>query len=137
MEHIFNLDDIEPYNLIFKLPVKNQNNHFLYYYKILYSDIFVHYKYLLFCIHSQYDIYDKLQKLELNILNSLNQHVQKEIQLQLFNEIDKIVKMMERLKHSQQLFLKISGVWENDTSIGIVYKIYYGTSTVKLSKIIC
>ena len=22
MEHIFNLDDIEPYNLIFKLPVK-------------------------------------------------------------------------------------------------------------------
>ena len=29
MEHIFNLDDIEPYNLIFKLPVKNQNNHFL------------------------------------------------------------------------------------------------------------
>ena len=47
MEYITQIDSIKGDQIIFKHPVKNQNNKYINYYKLLYSDPNVHLKYLL------------------------------------------------------------------------------------------
>ena len=96
MEYITILDDINQHQMIFKLPVKNQNTRFLYYYKLLYSDINVHLKYLLFQIDFDFDfngkeynyrtkvdkqdpVFEKVRKLEILLLSCLNQHISKKM----------------------------------------------------------
>jgi hypothetical protein len=156
MEYISNIDEIKQHQMIFKMPVKNQNIKFLYYYKLLYSDINVHLKYLLFQINfnpSSYNkdpytrvkidkqdpIFEKIRKLEILLLSCMNQHVSKKIKCSLYEEF--IQKDMSYVSTNhpnyQPLYLKISGIWEDHTHIGIVYKLYYAMSTVKFSNIIC
>lgn len=140
MEYINNLDDIQSHKFIFKNPIKNQNIKYIYYYKLLYSDIDVHFKYILipikFSPHNKNIICEKIRNLEHLILTSLNQHVNKEIKISLYPElINKDI--LYGANQYQTLHLKISGVWEDKEQIGLVYKLYYATSTVKFSNMIC
>ena len=156
MEYISHMDEINQHQMIFKLPVKNQNTRFLYYYKLLYSGTNVHLKYLLFQIefdHSSYEkdqyirtkvdkqdpVFEKVRKLEILLLLAINQHVSKKMKYSLYEEfIQKNMSYVStRHPNYQPLYLKISGIWEDDTHIGLVYKLYYAMSTVKFSNIIC
>lgn len=147
MEYISNIDDIQSHQLIFKMPVKNQNSKYLYYYKLLYSDTIMHLKYLLFQINfnpsfmihplkvnKKDPIFDKIKQLEYNILQSINQTIQKEIQLNIYDEImqKEITYVVHNNPCFQPLFLKISGVWEDTKHIGLVYKLYYSMNTKSL-----
>ena len=47
MEFILNINNVNNENLIFKLPIKNQNIKYINYYKIMYSNDIINLKYLL------------------------------------------------------------------------------------------
>jgi hypothetical protein len=157
MEYIINPDDIKCHHLIFKLPIKNQNSKYKYYYKLLYSNSDIHLKYILMKVtfHQSYvDTYDsfykmkvskkdpvfkKIQDLEIMILTCLNQHVHKKLSTSLYNELimKDLMYVSPQTNHNQTLHLKISGIWEDEEHIGLVYKMYYAMSTEKLSNMIC
>ena len=154
MEYIVDIDKIKSYKIIFKIPIKNQNNKYLHYYKLLYSDENIHLKYLLIQLNFKNYLVneeDKMYRIKINmddpifnnikllehiILSTLNQHVEKDIKYTLYDHI--INKELYYVyPNNQNLYLKISGVWENETHIGLVYKLYYKMSTEKLSNMIC
>ena len=147
MEYISKIENIKNHHLIFKMPIKNQNNKYLYYYKILYSDTTIHLKYLLFQLKfstSQQHIYgskvekhdpifEKVKSLEELILKSINQSVQKQLKYGLYDEIiNKDIFNINTQNNHQPLFLKISGIWEDDTHIGLVYKLYYTNTCLQI-----
>ena len=90
----------------------------------------------------EHEVDDNLQKesicyniyvLEHTILACLRQHVNKKVKMSIYEEM-----VQKNLQHSNQtMYLKISGVWEDTTYIGLVYKLYYTMSTVKFSNMIC
>lgn len=139
MEYINQIDTIKSHQFIFKYPVKNQNNKYINYYKLLYSDPNVHLKYILIPIklnsptNATNLIFEKIKILEHLILSSINQHIGKQLKISLYHEIIN----KDIINTPQNLYLKISGIWENNTQIGLVYKLYYATSTVKFSNMIC
>ena len=47
MEYIIEHDKIQVHNLIFKLPIKNQNENYINFYKILFSNKYITLKYIL------------------------------------------------------------------------------------------
>ena len=48
MEYILNEKQVKNENLVFKLPIKNQNTKYINYYKLMYSNTYFTLKYLLF-----------------------------------------------------------------------------------------
>jgi hypothetical protein len=140
MEYISNISEIQNHHLIFKMPIKNQNSKYLYYYKLLYSDRYIHLKYLLFrldfvSVHSngkvnkQDPIFEKIKHIETTILESLNQNLNKKLKSSLYHEIiQKDIYQNRQPQLFQPLFLKISGIWEDTTHIGLVYKLYYSST---------
>ena len=157
MEYILDICDIKENNLLIKKPIKNQNNNYINYYKILYSNENFSLKYIILNLNienynivneqnyyklsvNQNDIFFKnLNKLETLILNTCNKRIQKKIVLNCYNELiaKDYIYIFNNFPNLKYLYLKISGIWENETSIGIVYKMYYNISTEKLSNIIC
>lgn len=155
MEYVLDIDNINTHHLIFKLPIKNQNSKYRYYYKLLYSDSNIHLKYILILVrfHQSYvehrdnfykmkvskkdPFFQKTKMLEHTILNSLNQSVGKKIVYGCYNDLMTKDILYQSPHNGQEMFLKISGVWEDDEHIGLVYKFYYMMSTEKLSNMIC
>ena len=76
---------------------------------------------------------------EEKILNIINMKVKKKIMLSCYNEFisKQYLYCFQYHPNLKNLTLKISGVWENETHIGLVFKLYYNMSTEKLSNIIC
>ena len=157
MEYIIEHDKINEHNLIFKLPIKNQNEKYINFYKILFSNKNITLKYILiklgfdsFTIQQEYqrykvvvnknDVFIKnIENIERKILHSINNTLNKNVVYNLLNDINS-KPYLYSFAHSPNLdrfYIKISGIWESDTSIGLVYKFYYNTSTEKLSNIIC
>ena len=159
MEIVINPNDIKSRNIIFHLPVKNANDKFKNYYKIIYSNSEYSMKYVLIELNfAKYEIkynhsthtynlfvdkndefMNNIKKVEYNILSVINRRIQKNIVYSCFNEVKKKTFLYHFKFHPNifQLYLKISGVWEDDNNVGLVYKIYYNTSTEKLFNIIC
>ncbi len=157
MEYTLDINKIRPYHLIFKLPIKNQNSKYNHYYKLLYSDSNIHLKYILvkICFQQSYvenndmfykmkvskkdPFFNKIKTLEYTILNSLNKSVNKKIVYGCYLDIisrDMLFQSQYSTNY-QDMYLKISGVWEDNEHIGLVYKFYYMMSTEKYSNIIC
>ena len=47
MEYIIDVHKIENQNIVIKLPIKNQNNNYINYYKLIYSNSYLNLKYLI------------------------------------------------------------------------------------------
>ena len=157
MEYLLSINSIHHHNLIFKSPIKNQNDNFLYFYKLIYSNHFLNLKYILLkfdytdykiiCKNNNYllsinknDIFlEKLRNLEVTILKSINIHVKKNIVCNCYDDIMKkqYLYCFQTIPNLKNLSLKISGIWEDNYNIGLVYKLYYNISTEKLSNMIC
>lgn len=154
MEYLLDIDKIKSHHLIFKLPIKNQNIKYKHYYKLLYSDHNIHLKYILLKMNFQMSyvehhdhfykmkvskqdpIFNKIKALEEMILKCLNNSIKKKMVLCCYQDI--LAKdILFQSSYSQDMFLKISGIWEDETHIGLVYKFYYMMSTEKLSNMIC
>lgn len=157
MEYLLSIEDINHHNLIFKLPIKNQNEEFIHFYKIIYSNCNFNLKYILLkfdykdyelkfnnnyyllCVNKNDPFFTKLHQLEYMILSSINKNINKTIVCNCYKELNKkqYLYCFQKFPNLNNLCLKISGIWENDHSIGLVYKIYYNMSTEKLSNMIC
>ena len=157
MEYIIDVHKIENQNIVIKLPIKNQNNNYINYYKLIYSNSYLNLKYLIiqlnfknYYINSDHIYYKliinkkdpfltDLKKMEYTILNSLNNTLHKKIVTNLYNDLihREYIYTFNTFPNLKQFYLKISGIWENNTEIGLVYKLYYNTSTEKLSNMIC
>lgn len=157
MEYILNINSIKENNIVIKKPIKNQNSNYLHYYKLLYSNENFTLKYIIFNLnienynivneHNCYkliinknDVFFKsLKKLESLILNTCNKRIKKNVVLNCYNDLSlkEYIYMFTNYPNLKFLYLKISGIWEDEKNIGIVYKMYYNISTEKLSNIIC
>lgn len=157
MELHVNIDDITTSNIVYKLPVKNQNHNYKNYYKLILSTNNFNLKYILiklnlnkFELKKDKNIYKlqidkndtfitKLINLEQNLLFGINNTINKNMNCLLKNELlnkDYLYKF-NKIPDLNNLFIKISGIWENKQDIGIVYKIYYNMSTENFSNIVC
>ena len=157
MEYIISVDNIESHNIIFRHPIKNQNEKFTNFYKIIYSNDNLTLKYILITfemnshdiisnnnnfllyINKSDKIFSKLKNIELTILKTINCHVKKNIILNCYNELinKPFIYCFQQKPLFQHFCVKISGVWEDSKNIGLVYKLYYNTSTEKLLRISC
>lgn len=157
MEYIIEHNKINEHNLIFKMPIKNQNSNYINFYKILFSNKNITLKYILvkldftsFSIkqdsHRYKVIINKndgfikhIENIERKILGSINNTLNKNVVYNLSNDIHSKPYLYSFLQspNLNRFFIKISGIWESDFSIGLVYKFYYNTSTENLSNIIC
>ena len=151
MEIILHHNNIKNHNIFFKPPIKNQNEKYNNFYKIIYSNNKYSLKYILIKLDfKNYSIQqDKykykliinlcdpfikiLENIEYTILNSLKNNLvkDKKINNNLSNDI-KIrgyIYIFNEYPNYENLYLKISGAWEDNKNIGLVYKFYYNTST--------
>jgi hypothetical protein len=83
--------------------------------------------------------FNKIKTLEYTILNSLNKSINKKIVYGCYLDIisrDMLFQSQYSTNY-QDMYLKISGVWEDNEHIGLVYKFYYMMSTEKYSNMIC
>ena len=107
MEYLLSIENIYHHNLIFKLPIKNQNDQFINFYKLIYSNSYFNLKYILLkldyndyelkfsnnnyllYVNKQDPFFSKLQQLEFMILNSINKYVNKNIVYNCYKELMK------------------------------------------------
>ena len=157
MELHVNIDDIKSHNLIYKLPVKNQNHNYKNYYKLILSTNNFNLKYILIkleiknydfkkenhlyklIINKNEELINKLIDLEEKLLYGINNTINKRCVYLLKNELlnKECLYKFNKIPDINNLFIKISGLWENNEDIGIVYKIYYNMSTENFSNIVC
>ena len=157
MEYIIDVENIKNQNIIIKLPIKNQNNKYINYYKIIYSNSYFNLKYLIIQLHfTNYSIksdnlnyklivhkkdlfLNYLKQMETTILNVLNYKLNKKIITNIYNDLinRESIYTFNTFPNLKQFYIKISGICENNTEIGLVYKFYYNISTEKLSNILC
>lgn len=157
MEYIIDHDKINEHNLIFKMPIKNQNAKYNNFYKILFSNKYITLKYILIklnftsvvvqqefqrykvSVNKTDDFIKNVENVEKRILGSINNTLNKNIVYNMINDINSkpYLYSFVHTPNLDRFYIKISGIWESDTSIGLVYKFYYNTSTENLSNIIC
>jgi hypothetical protein len=157
MEYIISVKNINSHNIIFRHPIKNQNEKFTNFYKIIYSNEELTLKYILLSFEiKSFDIisnnnnyllyikkndhlFNQIKNIESMILRCLNCHVNKNIVLNCYEELmnKPFVYCFQKKPIFGHFCVKISGVWEDSKNIGLVYKLYYNTSTEKLLRINC
>lgn len=154
MECLLSHSDINYNNIVLKFPIKNQNSQYNSFYKLVYSEPSFNLKYILLRLEFEfYTIYQNqglyyitvpsndpffkhLYEIERKILSIVHKHSKKKIVYSCY--LDLITKhSVYCLRDSpdiNKLCIKISGVWESDNEVGLVYKIHYNMSTEKLLK---
>jgi len=157
MEYIIEYDKINTHNLVFKMPIKNQNENYINFYKILFSNNHITLKYILMrlnfttfavkqeshrykvMINKNDNFIKNVEETERKILNAINNTTNKTIVYNLSSDIKSKPYLYSFVHHPNldKFYIKISGIWESDSSIGLVYKFYYNTSTENLSNMIC
>tara|TARA_Y100000389_G_scaffold189168_1_gene212609 strand:+ start:1995 stop:2468 length:474 start_codon:yes stop_codon:yes gene_type:complete len=157
MEYIIEQDKIKTHNIIFKLPIKNQNEKYINFYKILFSNKNITFKYIILRLnprtfHVQQECHrykilinrndefiKNIENVEKIILSSINNTLNKNIVYNLLDDITGKPYLYTFLNYPdlEHFYIKISGIWESDSSVGLVYKFYYNTSTENISNIIC
>ena len=156
MELSVNIENIEHNNIIYKLPVKNQNNNYKNYYKIILSTENFNLKYIILkielknflikkennifklVVNENNEILKKLINFEKQLLHGINNTLNKKCNYSLKNELENKEYLYKFNKYPQNkyIYFKISGLWENNETIGLVYKLYYNISTENLSSIV-
>ena len=106
MEYIIEHDKINEHNLVFKMPIKNQNENYIYFYKILFSNKNITLKYILMklnftsftirqdshryrvIINKNDSFIKNIEEIEKKILGSINNTINKNIVHNLTNDIN-------------------------------------------------
>ena len=150
-----NIDDIDYTKIFFYKPVINKIMHYNYFYKLIYDiNIFTLNTLIINIVIDSYEIteengkykmyvkinqsfIEKIKDLEENILKNIGK---KQITLSCYKFLlfNKSTYVFDTYPEKINLALRISGLWETETSIGLTTKIYINyPSTLKLSNITC
>jgi len=151
-----NIDDIDYKKIFFYKPVINKIVHYNYFYKLIYdiniftlNTLIIHIdidSYEIVEENNKFRVYvkinqvfiEKMKEFEEIILKNITkkQHVLSCYKFLLFN---KSTYIFDKYPEQVRLAIRISGLWETETSIGLTTKIYVNDypSTVKLSNTIC
>jgi len=151
-----NIDDIDYKKIYFYKPVINKIIHYNYFYKLMYDiNIFTLNTLIINIDIDSYDVteengkfrvhvkinhqfIEKMKNLEESILKNIikKQFVLSCYKFLLFNKSNYT---FDKYPESVKLAIRISGLWETETTIGLTTKIYVNDypSTVKLSNTIC
>ena len=138
---LLNIDQVNLNEIIFLDPSKNKIIRDGSFIKILYSNSYftmngiyitfpinysninkINNKYkITFLYETNKDLFEKIQTMEINILNKLNI---KKYPKYLFNEIFKnqTILLSNIPQKSEEIILKISGIWETNYEFGLSYK---------------
>ena len=138
---LLNIDQVKLNEIIFLDPSKNKIIRDGYFIKILYSNSYftmngiyiifpicysnlnrINNKYkITFLYENNKDVFEKIQTMEIDILNKLN--IKKNPKY-LFHEIFKnqTLLLSNIPKKSEEIILKISGIWETNYEFGLSYK---------------
>lgn len=151
-----NIDDIDYKKIFFYKPVVNKIVHYNYFYKLIYdiniftlNTLIIHIDIDSYDIteeNGKYKVHVKINQLFIEKIKNLEESILKKItkkqfvlscyKFLLFN---KSTYVFEKYPEKIQLAIRISGLWETDSTIGLTTKIYLNDypSTVKLSNTIC
>ena len=151
-----NIDDIDYKKIFFYKPVVNKIMHYNYFYKLIYDvNIFTLNTLIIHIDIDSYDIteengkyrvhvkinqtfIEKIKNLEENVLKGITK---KQIVLSCYKFLlfNKSTYIFDKYPEKIKLAIRISGLWETDTTIGLTTKIYVNDypSTVKLSNTVC
>lgn len=122
-------------NIFFQKPIENKIKNYKSFYKILYDLKFFTCKTIIFNM-SDFIIYNYINHnitisnkalntiyiIENSILNKLNILLKKKIEYSIYNSIKKKHYLFHPNKLNLNIYLRISGIWESNTSIGLTYK---------------
>ena len=146
--NIYLNDNIDLKYVIYQKPIQNKLEMYKNFYKIVYSHPKYTMNYLLIPLNvSSYNlelyngkyrlivnkndpIFSQIFEIEKNILTSLNMVTKKNIKYQCIFDLrnKKHFFIFHQIPNLHNLCLKISGVWEDDNNIGIIYKLFYYSS---------
>ena len=132
-------------NIIFQKPILNKIDNYKNFYKLLYTTKNFTMNYLLIPLNIQkYNIeysnkkykltvnkddhiFYQLFNIEKQILNNINLVVKKKVKYQCVFGLrnKKYLFVFHQQPDLSRLCLKISGIWENEDYIGIIYKLFY------------
>ena len=151
-----NIDDIDYKKIFFYKPVVNKIMHYSYFYKLIYdTNIFTLNTIIIQIDIDNYEIIEennkfrviikinqsfieKIKNLEEKILKNITK---KQIVLSCYKFLlfNKNAYVFDKYPEKVKLAVRISGLWETETTIGLTTKIYVNDypSTVKLSNITC
>jgi len=152
-----NVEDIDYKKIMFYKQVPNKIPNYKFFYKIMYdmhnftlNSIIINVKiddYTIIEENKKYratiqineDFLEFIKLLEINILNNINSNKQPVYSCYKYLIFNKSTYLFDKLPETINLSLRISGLWESDTTIGLTTKIYINDhpSTVKLSNITC
>jgi hypothetical protein len=152
-----NIGDIDHKKIMFHKPVTNKIQNYKFFYKIMYdTHIFTINSIIINVNIDTYTITEEnkkfkaivqinnnflesIKELEKNILKNVNSNKQVIYSCYKYLVFNKSTYMFDKIPETINLSLRLSGLWESDTTIGLTTKIYVNDypSTVKLSNITC
>ena len=115
MNIYYSLSTIDKNKIYFNKPIVNKFSNYKLFYKINYNIYsFTLNSILILLTEINEKVIEDLQKFELSILNKLNCFIKKDLSVTNFKTIYKY--------KSEKVYIRISGIWESDTQIGLTTK---------------
>ena len=115
MNIFYSLSTIDCNKIYFNKPITNKFSNYNLFYKINYNIYSFTLNSVLILLNEVNEkIIEELQNLETCILNKLNIFIKKELSVTNFKTIYKY--------KSEKVYIRISGIWESDTHIGLTTK---------------
>jgi hypothetical protein len=115
MNIYYSLSNIDHNKIYFNKPIVNKFSNYNLFYKINYNIYsFTLNSVLITLTEINEKVIEELQQFELSVLNKLNCFIKKELCLSNFKTIYKY--------KSERVYIRVSGIWESDTHIGLTTK---------------
>lgn len=135
MNVFLNIHELNIDNIFFQKPVDNKIKNYKSFYKLYYNLNYITCQSIIFDL-KQYIIYNCINHnitlsnhglnmiyiIEEGILNKLNILTKKKVEYSIYNMTKKKHYLFQPNKLNLNVYLRISGVWESNTTIGLTYK---------------
>jgi hypothetical protein len=152
MNIYYPLNELETNKITFHKPIPNKFSNYTQFYKIIYNTkiftlnsllLYLDMNYSLVTFDTETDKYKlslnytdefllKIKQVEEEIIQRLNVHINKQIMLSLYNTIlhNNTIYVNDIKNNKIRLYIRISGLWETETHIGLTIKLSINSKTI-------
>ncbi len=152
MNIYYSLNELQTNKITFHKPIPNKFSNYTQFYKIIYNTkiftlnsmlLYLDVNYSLVTVDIDTDKYKislnytddfllKIKTLEEEIIQRLNVHIDKSVILSLYNTIlhNNTIYVNDIKNNKIRLYIRISGIWETETHIGLTIKLSINSKTV-------